>query len=113
MNTAWDRRKGSAFETKVVAFLRERGWTDARKAERRGKNDQGDIDGFPVVLQCKYTTAEELGRALDDTEQQALRAGKEFYAVVRHRKRKGIELAYVTMPLGLFSDLVEYASDHI
>ena len=56
------RRKGTAAETAVVAYLRDHGWPHAERRALAGAKDRGDIAGIPsVVLEVKNAKTIQLG----------------------------------------------------
>ena len=64
------RKKGTAWEMRVLAYLRDRG-VDARRNPPAGRLDVGDIsftdrDGDPVVVECKNTKAIDLAGGVCD-----------------------------------------------
>lgn len=69
------RRKGTAAESAVAAYLRANGFPYADRAPMRGKNDCGDIDGIPgCVIEVKNHQAMDLAGWLDEAEAEAARA---------------------------------------
>lgn len=55
------KRKGTAAESAVVAFLRAAGFTQAERRTLNGAKDRGDIAGIPgVVIEVKNCARQEL-----------------------------------------------------
>lgn len=111
-----NKRKGTAFESEVVAFLRERlpGVSVVRPAQA-GSKDVGDIHlGESIVLQAKnwekWSKASLMGW-VDAAQGQAGNAERDYGVVVVKRRRAPgssgrVESALVTMDLATFSDVV-------
>lgn len=98
------KRKGSAFERDVCQYLRD---TLGLPVERRvigGTLDRGDVAGIPGwVLEAKNCRALDLSGWMDEALREAACDGAPFYAVVHKRRMKGVQQAYVTMPLELWA----------
>ena len=63
------KRKGTAWESAVVQYLRENGVPHAERRALGGTKDRGDIAGIPgVVIECKSATRIELSTWVDETE---------------------------------------------
>jgi len=99
------KKKGSAWETRLVEFLRPL----HPRVERRsssGRNDRGDIAGVDGwCIEAKNCKRIELGPWLDEAEKEAKNAGVSRFAVVFPRRSHVTAKAYVVMPLWLFSEL--------
>lgn len=97
------RRKGTAFETAVVNFLREAGYDAAERRALQGRLDRGDIAGLPGwTLECKAEKTISLAQYMDEARAEAANAGTDLYAAVVKRRGKGVGEAYVIVPLSLF-----------
>lgn len=108
------RKKGTAFETDVVRYLRENK-IGADRIPRTGSKDQGDVvvDGNPHdwILEAKNTRTMNVASAVDEAQREADNYNEAhfshvFGAAVIKRRMKGVEEAYVVMPLHVFSDAV-------
>lgn len=63
------KRKGTAAETAVVAFLRESGFIQAERRTLNGAKDRGDIAGLPgVVIEVKNCARQELAAWVAEAE---------------------------------------------
>ena len=61
------KRKGTAWESTVVAFLRSRGWPHAERRALAGGRDRGDIAGVVgVVIEAKSAARVEIATWLDE-----------------------------------------------
>lgn len=97
------RRKGTAFETAVVNFLREAGYESAERRALNGRNDKGDVAGLPGwVLECKAEKTIDLAGYMGEACREAQNANATSYAAVVKRRGKGVSEAYVVMPLAVF-----------
>ena len=48
------KKRGSAWESSIVAYLIERGWPHVQRRTLQGSKDRGDIAGIPgVVIEAK------------------------------------------------------------
>jgi hypothetical protein len=98
------KRKGTAFETAVVAYLREEHGLPVERRALRGAKDCGDVAGLPgFVLECKNHNRLELAGWVDEAMKEAANDGAPFYAVVHKRRGKGPHGAFVTLPLEIFA----------
>jgi hypothetical protein len=67
MSTA--KKKGTAAESAVVAFLRAAGFTQAERRTLNGAKDRGDIAGLPgIVIEVKNCARQELGAWVKEAE---------------------------------------------
>ena len=100
------KQKGTAFETAVVRYLRDHGFTYAERAPLAGNKDRGDITGTPgLVWECKNHKALALAEWSDETYVEMVNAGADYGILVVKRPRYGEPGdAYAVLPL---SDLVE------
>jgi len=65
------RRKGTAWESAIVDFLRRHGHPNAERRALGGAKDRGDIAGIPgMVIEAKAAKTILLGPWLDETEQE-------------------------------------------
>ncbi|MGH3502972.1 MAG: hypothetical protein ACRDQA_19075, partial [Nocardioidaceae bacterium] len=61
------RRKGTAWESAIVDYLRTQGWPYSERRALNGCNDRGDIAGIPgVVIEAKNAKTVTLGAWLDE-----------------------------------------------
>lgn len=65
------KRKGTAWESAVVDYLRTHGAPHAERRALNGTKDRGDIAGVPgVVIEAKSAARVELAAWLDEAEQE-------------------------------------------
>jgi hypothetical protein len=85
------RRKGTAWETRCVNFLREHGFPWADRVPLSGAKDRGDVTIGPgsPVHEMKHLKQDEWGKALDEANDEAHNAGAPFGVVWAHRRGKG------------------------
>lgn len=103
------KRKGTAFETGVLKWLREKGFT-AERLRLAGKHDEGDIvcfvSGAPYVFELKATARMDLPafwrEATVEAENYAKARGlatvPPAYVIVK-RRQAGIEQSWVIQTL--------------
>ncbi|AKV55529.1 phage protein [Bifidobacterium actinocoloniiforme DSM 22766] len=91
------KRKGTAFETQVLGYVRGRIGDPEGMIHREalhGNADEGDIKGLYIggkslVLECKDWTRFKLATWLDQAKKEAFNAGADYGMVVFHRPGKG------------------------
>ena len=82
------RRKGTAWESAIVDYLRANGVPHAERRALNGAKDRGDIAGLPgVVIEAKSAARVELAAWLDEAE--AERANDKADIGVVWFKRRG------------------------
>jgi hypothetical protein len=105
------KRAGARFEQQVVDYLATHGFPYAERRVMGGTRDRGDIAGvIGWTLEAKATRELDLAGAMDEVATEARHAGTRWYAAILKRRRKPIALAYVVLPLHLFTDLLR--EDH-
>lgn len=66
------KRKGTAAESAVVAYLRERGAIHAERRALNGANDRGDIAGLPgVCIEVKDHARIDLASFVDEAQRES------------------------------------------
>jgi hypothetical protein len=93
------KRKGTAWESAIVDYLRANGVPHAERRAQNGAKDRGDIAGVPgVVFEAKSAARVELGPWLLEAEAERANDGADL-AVVWHKRRGKTSAgdAYVTM----------------
>lgn len=91
------KQKGTAFETRVLDYLRERIGDPEGMIHRealRGNADEGDIKGLYIglkslILECKNHKQNRLADWMEQARQEAANAGADYGMVVFHRPGKG------------------------
>ncbi len=101
------KRKGSAWERRLVDFLRANGHPQAERRVTEGRKDRGDVSGIPGwVLEAKNCRVIELGPWMDEARKEALRDGSPCYAVVFPRRNHTTAEAFAVLPLWLLAQLM-------
>jgi hypothetical protein len=94
------KQKGTAFETAVVAFLRDNGFPYAERRALAGNNDRGDVGGIPgLVLELKAARELRLSEWMDELQTEKGNAHASDGAVVVKRRNHGVAKSYVVMEL--------------
>jgi Holliday junction resolvase len=102
------KQRGTAFETAVVAWLREHGFPYAERRALSGNQDRGDIAGVPgVMLECKAEKAIHLSDYMNEVRVQKANAGAQVGVAVIKRRSHGVERAYVVLELADFVELIK------
>lgn len=92
--------KGTAFESRVVKYLVERGFIYAERRALQGTNDKGDVSGIPgVVIECKNQAQITLAAWMDETLTEQANAKAPVAFCVFPRRNRHIGQAYVVMTL--------------
>lgn len=93
-NASKDR--GTAWESALVAFLREHHNPGARRNVQMGARDIGDIDGYYLhALEAKAEKAITLSDYIAQANREALHAGMPYGCAVVKRRMKGVADGYV------------------
>lgn len=101
------KRIGTETESRVVNWLRQTGFPDARREVLHGSKDQGDIVicASPLVIaECKGGKAAEQASAgqivqwMTETETEAVNAGADLAALIVRRWRRHVEQWDVWLP---------------
>jgi hypothetical protein len=93
-------RKGSAFETACIEYLREHGFPYAERRVSNGTRDRGDLGGVPgMVLEMKNHKTIDLAGFMDEVAIEKANAHAQIGAAVIKRRNHGIERAYVVEEL--------------
>jgi hypothetical protein len=85
------RRKGTAWESRIVAFLCDHGFSFADRVPMSGAKDRGDVTIGPAspVIEAKNVKQSEWATALDEANAEASNAHAPFGVVWAHRRGKG------------------------
>lgn len=101
------KAKGTAWESAIVTFLRDLGFTEARREVQRGRLDVGDIGGFVSwaieAKAYKSITFSLLGDFVAQANREADNAGKPFGIVVLKYPRHSTDQAFVIMDLATWT----------
>jgi len=107
--STYGKRKGSAFETGILKFLRGRG-VNAERLRLAGKDDEGDIvcmvAGQPYIFELKATAKMELPQFWREATLEAANYAKArglaevppAYVIVK-RRQAGLDQAWVVQDL--------------
>jgi len=83
------KRKGTGWESAVVAYLKENGVAHAERRALNGSTDRGDVAGIPgVVIECKNEKAVSLAAYADETERERVNDGARHAAAWIKRRGK-------------------------
>lgn len=93
-------RKGSAFETACIAYMRDHGFAYAERRVPTGARDRGDLGGVPgLMLEFKNHKQIDLAGFMDEVAAEKLNASAQIGAAVIKRRNHGVERAYVVEEL--------------
>lgn len=99
------RAKGTAWETRLVGYLRLNGFPEAMRHPLSGRLDKGDVANVPgVVFEAKNTKTLALAQWVDEMVKEKANAGAPIGVVVFPRRSHATERAYCLLEL---RDLVE------
>jgi hypothetical protein len=93
------RAKGTAWETRIVDYLRANGAPQVERRALGGNQDRGDIAGVPgLVVECKSAARLELSAWLTEAEAERANDGADLAVVWAKRRGKASPAdAYVVM----------------
>lgn len=102
------KRKGTAAESAVVAYLREQGWNHAERRALSGAADRGDIAGLVgVCIEVKDHREIRLAEFIDEATAEGRNADADIAAAWIKRRGKGSPADwYVVMTGETFTDLL-------
>src|SRR5580698_1111493 len=101
------KRKGSAWESAVVEYLKVSGFPYAERRVQRGSVDAGDIAGVPGFMgECKAEKTITLSAYMDEVRVQKQNAHAAVGAAIIKRRSHSVERAYVVLELKDFLDLL-------
>lgn len=104
------KRKGTAFETALVAELHKHGWRHAERRALAGQHDRGDIAGIPrVVIEAKNCAKIDLAGWTTELIAEMRNDGAITGAVVAKRRGRSVSDAYAIMPLHVYLNLLKRA----
>jgi hypothetical protein len=85
------RAKGTRWESRIVAFLREHGFTYADRVPMSGAKDRGDVTVGPgsPVIEAKNLKQDKWASGLDEANEEAHNSSAPFGVVWAHRQGKG------------------------
>lgn len=105
------RRKGTAWESAIVDFLRLRGWPNAERRAMGGANDRGDIAGvLGVVIEAKNARTTDLAGWWAEAEQERRNDGARHAVLwLKRRGKSGAGDGWVVMDGETFAALLDEA----
>lgn len=85
------KAKGTRWESAVVAFLRDHGFTYADRVPLSGSRDRGDVTVGPgsPVIEAKNQARHSIAEWLDEANAEAAHARAPFGVAWFHRRGKG------------------------
>lgn len=90
------KRKGTAWESALVAYLREHHNPDAHRNVQMGAKDIGDVSGYYLhALEAKAERSITLADYIAQANREAVHAGQPFGCAVVKRRMKGTADGYV------------------
>ena len=94
-----NKQRGTKWESAIVAFLRDKGFTYAERRALSGSRDLGDVTGIPgVVIEAKSQNRHSLSEWLNETEQERDNANADHGALwVKRTGYTSPGRAYVVM----------------
>lgn len=103
-----NKAKGTRWETAIVRYLHEQGFTDARRVVQQGRADTGDIHVRDFVIQAKAynNVADGVRAGMAKVAAQRTHAGFEFGVAVVKRPRMNVRDGLVVMSLQEFARLL-------
>ncbi|EHM24260.1 hypothetical protein SPW_7354 [Streptomyces sp. W007] len=91
-----NKAKGTAWESALVAYLREHHNPGARRNAQMGRLDIGDIDGYYLhALEAKAEKTITLPSYIAQANKEAVHAGQPYGCAVVKRRMKGTADGYV------------------
>ncbi|WP_103529489.1 hypothetical protein [Streptomyces sp. SM12] len=94
------KRKGTAFESAIVTFLREHHDPEAHRNVQMGAKDIGDIDGYYLhAVEAKAERTITLADYIRQANREAIHAGRPFGCAIVKARGKGIGASYVVRDL--------------
>lgn len=102
------KQKGTAWESKVVGYLRECGWPFAERRALAGSLDKGDLTGIPgLCCEMKSAARIDLSGWLDEAEVERDNAGARIgVAWIKRRGHTSAGKGYVVMSGETFVQLL-------
>ena len=103
------KQKGTAAETAVVKYLKEKGYKNCERRSLSGIHDRGDIAGInSVVIEVKNHARMELSQWVSELLTE-IKNDKAKTGVVIHKKRGTTDVGewYATMPVDIWVELLD------
>lgn len=100
-------RKGSAFETACIEYMRQNGFPYAERRVPTGARDKGDLGGVPgLMLEFKNHKLIDLAGFMDEVKAETEHAHAHIGAAVIKRRNFGVDRAYFVMEFKPALDLL-------
>ena len=100
-------RKGSAFETACIEYMRNHGFPYAERRVPTGARDRGDLGGVPgLMLEFKNHKLIDLAGFMDEVVAEKNHAHAQVGAAVVKRRNHSIERSYAVLEFKDFLDLI-------
>lgn len=81
------KQRGTVWESRIVAYLREKGWPHVERRTLSGAKDRGDIAGIVgVVIEAKNEKRTNLAGWIDEAELEAANDNAHHGVVWAHRR---------------------------
>jgi hypothetical protein len=95
------RRKGTTWESAIVAFLRENGVPHAERRALAGAKDRGDVAGIPgVTIEAKSAVRIDLAGWVDETEVERINDGAAVgLCWIKRRGKTSPAAGYIARPV--------------
>lgn len=105
------KKKGTAWETAVVGYLRQNGVTHAERRALTGNKDRGDIAGIPgIAIECKSAARVELASWVDEADCERDNDGAHAGAVwIKRRGKTSPAAGFVILSGDSFINLLQAA----
>ena len=105
------KRKGTAWESAVVDWLRGAGYVNVERRALGGSNDRGDIAGIPgLVIEAKNCKTIDLAGWISELVVEMVNDGADNGVVIAKRRgRTAVDEAYAIMPAALWLQLLKEA----
>lgn len=105
------RRKGTSWESAIVAYLQHRGWLFAERRALNGNKDRGDVAGIPgVVIEAKSVKTITLAAFVDEATVEAVNDGADLgVAWIKRRGKSSPADGFVVMSGETFTWLLHSA----
>jgi hypothetical protein len=93
------KEKGTRWESAIVAYLRDKGFTYAERRALNGAHDKGDLTGLPgICIEAKNVARLDLSGWLDEAEEERDNASADVGAVwIKRRGYTSPGRAYVLL----------------
>lgn len=101
------KQKGTHWESRVVAFMRDHGFPYAERRALSGALDKGDVNVPGLVIECKAHKTMALAEWVDEMIKEKANAGVDIGVVVFPRRYQPTDRAYVVMELQQFCEMVK------